>query len=171
MGQYKYVINKSHPKANSEGQVYLHIIIAEEKLGRQLLPNEVVHHKDFNKLNNDPSNLMVFATKNDHTRFHMNDCNESFLLLNSDGAYFCKEREHVCKDCGIKISKDACRCTNCAHKHERKVNRPAPDELLNMLVGYHGNFTEVGKRYGVTDNAVRKWCDSYNLPRKSKDYK
>lgn len=25
--------------------------------------------------------------------------------------------------------------------------------------------------YNVTDNAVRKWCDFYELPRKSKDYK
>jgi hypothetical protein len=25
--------------------------------------------------------------------------------------------------------------------------------------------------YGVTDNAVRKWCDKYDLPRKAKDIK
>ena len=25
--------------------------------------------------------------------------------------------------------------------------------------------------YDVTDNAVRKWCDKYNLPRKSREIK
>ena len=25
--------------------------------------------------------------------------------------------------------------------------------------------------YGVSDNAIRKWCDSENLPRKSKEIK
>ena len=34
LGQYKYIIDKTHPRANSEGAVYEHIIIAEEKLGR-----------------------------------------------------------------------------------------------------------------------------------------
>jgi hypothetical protein len=25
--------------------------------------------------------------------------------------------------------------------------------------------------FGVSDNAVRKWCDKYNLPRKARDIK
>lgn len=33
------------------------------------------------------------------------------------------------------------------------------------------SFTTIGKQYGVTDNAVRKWCDKYNLPRKVKEIK
>ena len=175
MGKYEYVINKSHPRANEDGQVYLHIIIAEEKLGRYLLSEEVVHHKDFNKLNNNPNNLMVFATKSDHTRFHMNGCNENMLSLNSNGVYICAVEETVCVDCGIKISKGAHRCVSCANKHrtqyKRKVDRPSSDELFNLLLLSKGNFTEVSKKYGVSDNAIRKWCDAYNLPRKSQDYK
>lgn len=27
-------------------------------------------------------------------------------------------------------------------------------------------FVEIGKQFGVTDNAIRKWCDKYKLPRK-----
>lgn len=27
------------------------------------------------------------------------------------------------------------------------------------------SFTKIGKEYGVSDNAIRKWCDAYNLPR------
>ena len=32
-------------------------------------------------------------------------------------------------------------------------------------------FTEIGKNYGVSDNAIRKWCDNYNLPRLVKEIK
>lgn len=47
----------------------LHTVIAEWKIGRPLLPEEVVHHHDRNKQNNDPSNLMVM-TQSEHAKLH-----------------------------------------------------------------------------------------------------
>ena len=32
-------------------------------------------------------------------------------------------------------------------------------------------FTSIAKDFGVSDNAIRKWCASYGLPTKAKDYK
>lgn len=32
-------------------------------------------------------------------------------------------------------------------------------------------FIQIGKQFGVTDNAVRKWCDKYKLPRKVSEIK
>ena len=31
------------------------------------------------------------------------------------------------------------------------------------------SFVKIGERYNVTDNAIRKWCDAYKLPRTKKE--
>lgn len=46
-----------------------HRVVAEQILGRPLLPGEIVHHRDHDKTNNDPSNLEVM-TQSDHIRLH-----------------------------------------------------------------------------------------------------
>ena len=46
--------------------VPVHILVAEEELGRPLEKGEIVHHKDFNKLNNDLGNLLFPITRKTH---------------------------------------------------------------------------------------------------------
>jgi len=48
---------------------YEHDLIAEEKIGRRLLDDELVHHIDGNRQNNEPANLAV-ETRSDHAREH-----------------------------------------------------------------------------------------------------
>lgn len=170
MGQYEYVIDTTHPRANQDGQVYAHIIVAEEKLGRHLLPDETVHHRDLDKLNNNPSNLIIFATKADHTRFHKFNCDEHFLELTSNGSYICAKKTYACVDCGIKITRGATRCPKCNLKHKR-ISRPTKFQLEDFLIKNNGNFRAAGREYGATDNAIRKWCLLYGLPSHSCDYK
>ena len=69
-GGYLYCrTDPKHPKSNSKGLYPLHRVIAENKIGRELLPNEDVHHIDENKNNNDPNNLRVL-TKSEHSKIH-----------------------------------------------------------------------------------------------------
>lgn len=46
-----------------------HRVVAEQMLGRPLNEGEVVHHKDHNRSNNDPSNLEVM-TSSEHSSLH-----------------------------------------------------------------------------------------------------
>ncbi|MFC3638183.1 HNH endonuclease signature motif containing protein [Camelimonas fluminis] len=65
-----YVCFTSSPANGEHAGKPLHKIVAEWKIGRRLLPDEVVHHADRNKLNNDPNNLEVM-TSSEHARLHI----------------------------------------------------------------------------------------------------
>lgn len=84
----------------------------------------------------------------------------------------------------VKIKYDECECGNikyykskkCKHCHNklpkchcRKVIRPSKEELLQLIKTTP--FTQIGKYYNVSDNAVRKWCKYYELPFRKKDLK
>lgn len=63
---YILVYKPDHPFSAANGCVRLHRLVAEEKLGRYLTQDEVVHHKDEDPGNNSPDNLMVYATNAIH---------------------------------------------------------------------------------------------------------
>lgn len=56
---YKQIRSTEHPMSTKDGYVLEHRLVMEEMLGRYLYPFETVHHKDGNRLNNDPSNLQL----------------------------------------------------------------------------------------------------------------
>ena len=67
---YISVYSPGHPYARKPRRKYVlkHRLVMESKLGRYLLPSEVVHHIDANPQNNDPSNLIVFQTNSKHLK-------------------------------------------------------------------------------------------------------
>lgn len=72
-----------------------------------------------------------------------------------------------CVDCGVQITSNACRCRECAQKLRRKVQRPSRNELKKFIRGK--SMLEVGRMFNVSDNTIRKWCISENLPSRKKD--
>lgn len=74
-GMYKqngYVLAKApyHPSANKRGYVYLHRLIMENYLGRYLESNELVHHIDGNRENNNVLNLKLTTPSEHHIKEH-----------------------------------------------------------------------------------------------------
>lgn len=74
---------------------------------------------------------------------------------------------NFCKKCGIEISKGAEFCVTCYNLSNRKAVRPDRDELKRLIKNLP--FTQIAKLYGVSDNAIRKWCKNENLPTRHAD--
>lgn len=68
--------------------------------------------------------------------------------------YLCVD-ETQCSDCDTLITRGSKRCIKCDSINKRITNRPSTDVLIREVneIGY----TAVGRKYGVSDNAIRKW--------------
>lgn len=192
---YIAVYMPEHHRAFDNGCVYEHILVAEEMLGRELLPEECVHHKDKNRTNNSEDNLMVFATNRDHILYHAG----ANAIKLENGSYICediynidydynnvtmqkyldsntndsitinkiKSKYNICPICNVNLKdKKAKMCLECYNK-EKSKNIPPKEELEKLIYKYP--FTEIGKMFNVSDNSVRKWCRKYGLPYRKKD--
>lgn len=93
------------------------------------------------------------------------NCNATFdthggknknTIFNYDGKI--EKKLNYCK-CGKIIDKNAKRCKPCDNIHQRKVNRPTYEQLLKEIE--ETNYCAVGRKYGVSDNTIRKWIENY----------
>lgn len=55
----------------------------------------------------------------------------------------------------------------CAHIAQRKTEWPSRDELKSLIRSIP--FLQIGKRFGVSDNTIRKWCKNFKLPHRVSD--
>ena len=80
-----------------------------------------------------------------------------------------QKSKNYCKICGKEIDKQATHCVQCSYLLSRKVERPNREELKKLI--RTEPFTTIAKRYGVSDNAIRKWAIVENLPYKKTEIK
>lgn len=66
---------------------------------------------------------------------------------------------NTCLDCECKIDNDNLRCFQCNKKNMRLVERPPYEQLMKEIE--ETSYVAVGKKYGVSDNAIRKWVKTY----------
>ena len=67
-----------------------------------------------------------------------------------------------CPTCNVEVFGTKYCCLKCVKEDKRKVkNRPSKTKLMKMIE--ETSYSAVGREYGVSDNAVRKWAKSYHL--------
>lgn len=103
----------------------------------------------FNGVNND--------NRLENLRMLCPNCNsqqDTFCGRNNKGI---KKLEKIwkCQDCGKVVTRDASWCRSCSNKRSRKVDRPSSESLLKDLETM--SREAIGRKYGVTGNAVKKW--------------
>lgn len=69
---------------------------------------------------------------------------------------------HPCKSCGKEIGLGRKHCSQeCAKLSARKSQRPPRETLLSEITSM--SLLAVGRKYGVSDNSIRKWCEAYGI--------
>ena len=78
--------------------------------------------------------------------------------------------KNYCINCGVEILKESTRCVNCNNKLGIKGNYPSNKEEIIQDITNLG-FVGASKKYGVSDNALRKHCVKIGLSKYKSDYK
>lgn len=135
-----------------------------------------VHHIDGDRTNNELNNLMLLCS-NCH-RFTDNYCGKNIQnkteLEKKERCYTVKVEPFIkkCKNCGkefetIDNSQKFC-SLQCAGEDSRKCIRPKKEELEILI--REKSYKELSRQFGVTDNAIKKWCIYYGIKKyKKKD--
>lgn len=62
-------------------------------------------------------------------------------------------------ECGNSKLKKSKNCEECFHNNRRKVERPSLEQLKKEVEEF--GYSATGRKYGVSDNAIRKWLKNY----------
>lgn len=168
---YKLIYKPENPSSMTnkcwKGYVYEHIVVMEELLGRRLKEGEVVHHLDCCRSNNHTSNLILLS-RGDHKKLHGWIDRGALIDESYEGNGMNSEKPWVkqptyCKTCGKTIlRRGQIYCSNvCNGEDKHKVEHPTKEQLQREM--FFTTWVDLGKKYGVSDNAVRKWAKKYGL--------
>ena len=145
-----------------------HHINPEEKLFSVSNGNCRLLQDDINE-----SKKCILVCSNCHKEIH-SGLFDSVVLVSSFDENKSKEiiklrskKHKFCKICGKEIFNNNKYCRTCVSKARRKVERPNRTTLKKEI--RETSFVKLGKKYGVSDKAITKWCISYDLPSKSSE--
>lgn len=134
-----------------------------------------LHHKNCNHFDNNFDNLQILCP-NCHAQQEGNagaNYHKYYSNNNNNNNNYKKDKNNnkiLCPICKKNLMLPTSKtCINCKYESQRVVERPSREELKELI--RNKPFTQIGKMFGVTDNAIRKWCKSYNLPYKSSEIK
>jgi hypothetical protein len=133
-----------------------HHLVAKNAFGVTISRNVIVRHLDGDLLNNRASNLEVIS-RSSLFRYDANVNGERIALV-------CPVCDTVFEATLFRVlHRQTTYCSDkCRSLADRKVERPSAQYLFELMTEV-SNWTTIGRMYGVSDNAVRKWARRYGL--------
>ena len=126
-----------------------------------------MHHLDFNRSNNRHENLLVLE-RGQHARLHiwLDSGAPGMKILGEQGMNSGKSKvsdTHFCKVCSKTLQdKQVGFCSmECSSFGSRKAVRPDKKELTKLLK--EKSRVQLGKDFGVSDNAIKKLATSHGI--------
>ena len=97
-----------------------------------------------------------------HRELHSPDWNLVFEESNKSNCLSMKNDENrlkqtgICTECGSFVYGTKYCCRDCADRGRRACERPSKTKLQELIE--NSSWISIGKKYGVSDSAVRKWA-------------
>lgn len=111
--------------------------------------------------------------KLENLRWVCPNCDRQLDTFGSKNQTHLPKKRFYCVDCGKEISNGSVRCEVCARKElskqiiENQIDRDTLKEKIR-----NQSFESIAREYSKTSgNAIKKWCDYYNLPRLKSEIK
>lgn len=132
-------------------------------------------HREFHFLEKNIDNFLLedflsqnFNKEDFYKYIVLNTSEENEHRINSIQSYVKPViQKYYCQDCGQEISRGCTRCITCENKNRIKEVPISRDNLKELI--RNKPFTQIGEQFGVSDNAIRRWCVKYQLPRTKKE--
>ena len=141
-GYYRIKLRDSSGKRKA---FYVHRLVYSTFCG-EIPEGFEVHHINYDSSKNHLSNLALVTRREN-------------VLWNNVVAR--EPKINICPICSETISPKAKKCQACHRLATRKAERPTKEELILLIK--EKTWTDIGKSFGVSDNAVRKWARQYGI--------
>lgn len=156
---YQYFFDKNHPLAHKDGKVLYHRHMASLKIGRWLTNEEIVHHIDGNRVNNDVNNIQVLESQREHTIIENKIRGNTIHTISN------------CKDCSKELKmydrNKSGLCGNCCRK-SRRIFDPEKEALQKLV--WSMPTIKVAEIFNVTDKAIDKRCKLFGIEKPPRGY-
>lgn len=158
---YMYCYNPTHPLANKSGKVYEHRYVMSNHLGRWLTTDEVVHHKDGDRTNNQIENLEL-TNNRDHAILH---ATERGCIYTTKVCMYCNKEFDVV---GSKDFQNRKFCSLACDKLSRRKFEVKREVLEDLLWKYP--MVQIAKLFGVSNKAIDRRAKQLGLSKPPMGY-